>query len=160
MSPAPQPVLRLQDIPARDRGGGIRTIPLVTRRTGSTGFINGYTIFPPLGAVQLHSHNCDECVVLLEGRAIAWIDGVEHALQPGDATFLLPGVPHFFRNVSETEDMRILWIYASIDADRKILATGETRRIDDEHQAAPWRRAMVCRPGLTPRPPASGSRSD
>jgi hypothetical protein len=31
--------------------------------------------------------------------------------------------------------MRILWTYASVDADRTIIATGETRRIDDEHSA-------------------------
>lgn len=136
MSPTQPRILHLQDIPARDRGGGLRTVPLVTRRTGSTGFINGYTTFPPLGAAQPHSHNCDECIVLLEGRAIASIDGVEHALQPGDAAFIPAGVPHFFRNASETEDMKILWTYASIDADRKILATGETHRVDEEHQAA------------------------
>jgi putative monooxygenase len=36
-------VLRPSGIPARQRGGGAKTIPLVTRRTGSTSFINGIT---------------------------------------------------------------------------------------------------------------------
>lgn len=129
-------ILRIDDIPARDRGDGIRTIPLVTRRTGATHFINGYTIFPPLGAVQLHLHNCDECVIVLEGEAVACIDGVEHRLKAGDATFIPAGAAHYFRNVSATEEMKILWTYASIGADRTIVATGKTRLIDDEHTTA------------------------
>jgi hypothetical protein len=31
------------------------------------------------------------------------------------------------------EEMRILWIYATIDATRTIIETGQTRTIDDEH---------------------------
>lgn len=137
MSGARKPaILRAEKIPARDRGDGIRTIPLVTRRTGATQFINGYTIFPPLGAVQLHTHNCDESVIVLEGRAVACIDGVEHALTAGDATFIPTGAAHSFRNSSATEEMKILWTYASIAADRTLVATGKTRLIDDEHAAA------------------------
>ena len=34
-------LLRPSEIPARQRGGGAKTIPLVTRHIGSTSFING-----------------------------------------------------------------------------------------------------------------------
>ena len=128
-------VLRPSEIPARQRGGGAKTIPLVTRRTGSTSFINGITIFEPGAAIPLHSHNCEESVMLLEGQAIAEIDGVEYPITAGDITFIPANLPHRFRNVSTTEGMKILWIYASIDATRTLLETGDTRSIDDEHQA-------------------------
>ena len=62
-------VLRPSAIPARQRGGGAKTIPLVTRRTGSTSFINGITIFEPGAAIPLHYHNCEESVLMLEGNA-------------------------------------------------------------------------------------------
>lgn len=123
------------DIPAVDRGGGVKTIPLLTRKTGATSFINGLTIFPVNGSVPLHKHNCDESVLVLEGEAIAEIAGVENRVFQGDVTFIPEGVHHRFRNVSRTGEMKILWTYASIDADRTIIATGETRRIDDEHSA-------------------------
>lgn len=126
-------VLRPHEIPASDRGGGVRTVPLITRRTGARDFINGYTFFPPLAAVPLHIHNCDESVVLLEGRGVAHIDGVEHEVGPDDATLIPEGTPHFFRNASNTDEMKILWTYASVEANRTIIATGETRLIDDEH---------------------------
>jgi putative monooxygenase len=128
-------ILRPADIPARDRGGGARTIPLVTRGIGATGFINGITIFDPGVSVPLHSHNCEESVMVLEGRAIVEIDGTEHELSAHDVTFLPANVPHRFRNASATERMRILWTYASIDATRTIVATGDTRTIDAEHRA-------------------------
>jgi putative monooxygenase len=128
-------VLRPTEIPARQRGGGAKTIPLVTRRTGSTSFINGITIFEPGAAIPLHFHDCEESVLLLEGTAIAEIDGTEIPVNAGDVTFIPANVPHRFRNVSTTEGMKILWTYASIDATRTLVASGDTRTIDDEHKA-------------------------
>lgn len=128
-------VLRPSEIPARVRGGGAKTIPLVTRHTGSTSFINGMTIFEPGAAIPLHFHNCEESVLLLEGNAIAEIDGAEHPVSAGDVTFIPAGVPHRFRNTSADNGMTILWTYASIDATRTLVGTGDTRPIDDEHKA-------------------------
>jgi quercetin dioxygenase-like cupin family protein len=126
-------VLRPAEIPAAERGGGARTIPLVTRRIGSTSLLNGITSFEPGAAIPLHSHNCEESVVLIEGHAIAEIDGVEHELHPLDTTWIPANVPHRFLNLSTTESMRILWTYASVQATRTLIATGETHPISEEH---------------------------
>jgi putative monooxygenase len=128
-------ILRPSDIPARERGGGARTIPLVGRGIGATSFINGITIFEPGAAIPFHCHNCEEAVMLLDGDAVAEIDGVDHPLLPGDISFIPAGVRHRFRNLSATEPMRILWIYGSPDATRTNLETGATGMIDDEHRA-------------------------
>jgi len=128
-------IFRPSEIPAVARGEGVKTIPLLVRKTGATSFINGVTIFPPSGSVPLHKHNCDESVLVLAGDAVAEIAGEEHQVAEGDVTFIPEGVHHRFRNRSEAEEMKILWTYASVDADRTIIATGETRRIDDEHSA-------------------------
>ena len=133
MSTQPR-IFRPAEIPSVARGGGVRTVPLVTERSGSTSFINGMTIFPPSGSVPLHKHNCDESVLLLDGHAIVEMAGEEHVVAQGDVTFIPEGVHHRFRNASDVSDMTILWTYASVDANRTIIATGETRRIDDEHR--------------------------
>ncbi len=130
-------ILRPSELPATARGGGVSSIPLVTRKTGSTAFMNGITIFPPGGSVPLHKHNCDESVLLLQGSAVAEIAGEDYAICAGDVSFIPEGVHHRFRNASDEHEMKILWTYASVDADRTIIATGETRRIDDEHAVAP-----------------------
>ena len=130
-------ILRPSEIAPRERGGGVRTFPMVNARIGSTRTLSGITEFGPNGAVALHIHNCEETVIVLEGHAVAEIDGVEHALGPADATWIPAGAPHRFRNGSKTDRMRIYWTYASVDATRTVIATGVTTRIDEEHGVAP-----------------------
>lgn len=72
--------------------------------------------------------------MLLEGNAILDIDGEEHVLKAMDTTWIPPNLPHRFRNLSETEPMKILWIYASVQATRTLTETGETRPIAAEHR--------------------------
>ncbi|HZF76562.1 MAG TPA: cupin domain-containing protein [Acetobacteraceae bacterium] len=128
-------VLRPAERPMADRGGGARTIPLVTPSSGAREMLNGITIFDPGAAIGLHFHNCEESVMVLDGDAIAVLDGVEHRLGPGDTTWIRAGVPHFFRNASGSQPMRIFWTYASIEATRTLVATGETRPVAAEHAA-------------------------
>jgi putative monooxygenase len=126
-------VLRPAEIKPAERGGGARTIPLVTKRIGSTSILNGITSFEPGAAIPLHTHNCEESVMVLEGSAIAEIDGVMHELGPHDTTWIPSDVPHRFVNASDTEPMRIFWTYASVDATRTLVETGETRSVAAEH---------------------------
>jgi quercetin dioxygenase-like cupin family protein len=126
-------VLRPADIKSHDRGGGARTTPLVTPGVGSQSFINGITAFDGGVAIPFHSHNCEESVMLLEGHAILDIDGKEIPLQPQDTTWIPPNVPHRFRNLSQTEPMKIFWTYARPDATRTLTETGVTNFVSAEH---------------------------
>jgi len=129
-------LLRLAERPEKDRGGGIRTRPLVTATVGSTQMLNGVTVLDPGAAVPLHIHNCEESVLVLAGAGRVHVDGVEHDVGPNDLSWIPAGVPHFFRNASTTAPLAIFWTYASVDATRTILATGVTTRIDEEHGQA------------------------
>jgi putative monooxygenase len=127
-------ILRPSEIEPHERGGGARTIPLVTRSIGSTSLLNGITEFGPNAAIALHTHNCEESVMVLEGEAIVEIDGVQHRMSATDTTWVPAEVPHRFINASATDRMRIFWTYASVDATRTIVATGETRSVDSERK--------------------------
>ena len=116
-----------------DRGGGNRTIPMVMPSSGTSTVINGITIIAPHSAIQEHYHNCEESILILEGQAIAVIDGEKHHLQAPDVSWVAAGVPHYFQNASDTAPLRIFWTYASISANRTNVATGETRPISAEH---------------------------
>jgi quercetin dioxygenase-like cupin family protein/quinol monooxygenase YgiN len=126
-------VLRPDELPTTDRGGGARTVPLVTSARGATTFLNGMTDFDPGAAIAHHRHNVAESVVVLTGEAIVDIDGERTRLRVHDATFVPAGIPHHFQNASATEPMRILWTYGSPDATRTLLDYGQERRIDTEH---------------------------
>jgi quercetin dioxygenase-like cupin family protein len=125
-------VLRPSELPAHDRGGGARTTALVGPAIGARAFLNGITSLAPGGALPFHSHNCEESVMLLEGEAMLEVDGREIALLPLDTTWIPPSVSHRFRNLSATRPMKILWIYARVDATRTITETGQTRSISAE----------------------------
>lgn len=129
-------VLRPRSLPAVDRGGGARTIPLVVREIGARGFLNGITEFDPGAAIALHTHNCEETVMVIEGRATFEVDGRQYELDAFDATWVPAGVPHRFMNRS-ADRMRILWTYSSIHATRTIVATGETFEIGSARDRAP-----------------------
>ncbi|MFI5615660.1 cupin domain-containing protein [Amycolatopsis sp. NPDC051903] len=132
--PFPSVVLRPAELTPADRGGGARTIPLVSKTVGAEVFLNGMTMFDGGAGIPLHTHNCPESVVILRGEAIVEIDGTEHHLSTWDTTYVDAGVPHRFRNASATEPMRILWTYGSVEATRTIVATGATTRVDAEHR--------------------------
>ncbi|WP_158747714.1 cupin domain-containing protein, partial [Acidisphaera sp. L21] len=100
-------VIRPAEQQVADRGGGARTIPLVTPSTGARQLINGITMIAPGAAIPLHYHDCEESVIVLDGQAVAVIDGAEHSVGPGDTSWIPPGVPHFFRNPSDTVPLRI-----------------------------------------------------
>ena len=131
----PEPaILRPHELKTNDRGGGARTTPLVGPSCGATSFINGITSFAPGAAIAFHSHNCEESVMLLEGEAMLDIEGQPSVrLQALDTTWLPPNLSHRFRNLSDTQPMKILWIYARLDATRTLTESGQTSLVSGEH---------------------------
>jgi len=132
-TPSNAVVLKPEQLPCHERGGGARTTPLIAPSIGASSFITGYTAFEGGTEIPFHSHNCEESVVLIEGRALLDIDGLEIELKAQDVTYIPPNVVHRFRNLSKTEPMKILWIYANVQATRTLTATGVTHPVSAEH---------------------------
>ncbi|MBM9595427.1 cupin domain-containing protein [Roseitranquillus sediminis] len=124
-------ILRPDERPTKDRGNGARTTQLVTRKIGSEAMINGITAFDPGASIGLHFHDCEESVMVIEGTGTVEIDGTRHEMRTGDVTWVPPGVPHRFLNETDAP-MAIFWTYASADATRTLVATGETRKVASE----------------------------
>lgn len=118
-------ILRAAELPSVDRGRGVRTTYLAGSHVGSSRFMNGVTEFDPRASLQTHCHNCEESVVVLEGRAWFDCDGETMELGPGDATWVPAGAWHRFRNASN-DTLRILWTYGSVDPTRTFADSGET----------------------------------
>jgi mannose-6-phosphate isomerase-like protein (cupin superfamily) len=64
-------VIKAAQVEPLGRGGGVVTIPLITRKSAGeeNKITTGISIYPAGTGAPLHSHNCDEHVTLLEGAA-------------------------------------------------------------------------------------------
>jgi HTH-type transcriptional regulator, repressor for puuD len=119
-------LIRPGEIEPFDRGNGVVTLPYVGRWNSEINRITtGQTVFAPGTGLPLHSHNVEESVLILEGEAVAEIDGERFDLVAGDATWVPAGVPHRFLNRG-SGPMRIYWVYGGRDVTRTITETGET----------------------------------
>ncbi len=121
-------IRRFAELPEVDWGRGVSAKILVSAEIGSTNVTTGTTHFAPGAALPLHTHNCDEVVSVIEGEALAEVDGRAYELKPHDTTFVPEGIPHRFVNRGSGR-MSILWSYPSGHVTRTIVDTGQT--IDD-----------------------------
>jgi quercetin dioxygenase-like cupin family protein len=134
VAPGPR-ILRPADLPVINRARGVLTQPLVMADRGSTSLTMGISTFEPGAVIPLHSHNVEEAITILEGEAVAIVDGKEYVVRPYDTTFAPPGIEHHFRNDSE-RPMKFLWTYGGAHVTRTYVETGQTV----EHLSAEDRR--------------------
>ena len=125
------------DIPAHDRGNGVTTRLFCSKGRCAADVTTGTTTLPVGRSVQLHSHNCDEQIVILAGQAEAEFNGTRHPIGPMEVAFIPKDTVHCFHNVG-ADPVLMLFIYGSGAVTRTFAATGETvAHLSDSDLAQP-----------------------
>lgn len=107
-----------------DRGNGVVTHLLVGRHNGAT-ITTGTTTLLAGQSAPWHSHNCDEQIMLLTGKARVEYDDGAFDVGPFDTSFIPAGISHRFVNTGEGP-MVMYFIYDRADVTRTFTQTGAT----------------------------------
>ncbi|MBV9506616.1 MAG: cupin domain-containing protein [Acidobacteriia bacterium] len=81
---------------------GFRRVPYVDHTVGSVHMGVGVCFLAPGGTIQPHLHAFEESFYILEGSVLAKIGERSYALGSGHFGLIHTGVPHCFRNASDT----------------------------------------------------------
>ena len=74
-------------------------------------------MFAPDADILLHTHPCEEIVVILDGEGVAELDGKRYSLQRFDISLVPPSVPHRFLNQSGAP-FTMMYIYPTTEVTR------------------------------------------
>ena len=119
-------ILKIDSLGKFERGDGVVTTLLAgAERTPGAVFTSGLTSFPSGRSAPMHSHNCGEQVIVLEGESEVEVDGKTTRLGKHDSAYIPAGKPHRYRNVGATP-LLILWIYGAEHVTRTFSDTGVT----------------------------------
>ena len=119
-------LVRPEQIAPFSRGAGVTTLPYVGKwNSTESSLTTGITVFAPATGIPLHTHNVEECVLVLDGQATVTIGDDTFDIDAGVSSWVPAGVPHRFVNRGASR-MRIYWVYGGLAVTRTICATGET----------------------------------
>ncbi len=108
------PILRYAETPIDAGDPGVAARRLVNQAMGSRSITMGISTFEPGAGIFLHTHPCEETVVVLDGEAMAELDGEVVTLRQYDTSFVPPRVPHRFWNASD-RPMTMCYFYPMTD---------------------------------------------
>jgi quercetin dioxygenase-like cupin family protein len=112
-------VVRSAEVGPVDRGQGVTSYPITDQGIASQ-LLVGMTVIPVGGAIPWHTHDHEECVVILEGAAMLETRSGREALQPFDASVTPANTEHRYANAG-AQPLRILWIYPELDTHRVLV---------------------------------------
>lgn len=113
-------------------GGGVHTWKATERETAGA-FILFEAVMSRGKVTPLHTHPCDETMIVLEGELLVHVQGEEYLVSRRGVLIAPRGVPHAFMVTSETARMLVLettggseafYRGASITATDEIIAEG------------------------------------
>ena len=88
-------------------GGGVHTWKATEKETGGS-FILFEAVMSGGKVTPLHTHPCDETMVVLEGELLVHVQGEEYLVARNGVLVAPRGVPHAFMVTSETARMLVL----------------------------------------------------
>jgi quercetin dioxygenase-like cupin family protein len=116
-------VVRFSEISPYELSPGALFRDLFASRLGSVGICGGYGIFAPGSSLPCHTHQFDESITIIQGKAVCLVQGQPYQLSDCDTALVPEGLPHRFLNQSD-DPMAMIWVYAGKEPERTIVESG------------------------------------
>jgi quercetin dioxygenase-like cupin family protein len=97
---------------APEQSGGVARRTFVSAAVGSRGLSTGTDTLAPFARTPFHQHPCSEAITVLEGEAVASIDGCIHRLGKLDCIHVPAFAPHEIANPSGVQEAVLHWALA------------------------------------------------
>lgn len=72
-----------------------------------------YTVQPLAGRKEASVHHGEEFLYVLQGTIEFCLDNIDYTLHPGDSVHYYSSVPHKWRNPSEQQVAKMIWVYTN-----------------------------------------------
>jgi quercetin dioxygenase-like cupin family protein len=119
----PEHIMRFDQAPKYELSEGAIFTDLFGSKFGAVGICGGYGKFAPGSSLPCHSHDYDESITIVAGKAVCQVKGKEYELSGCDTALVPTGRPHRFINRSN-EPMAMIWLYGGGEPQRTVLQAG------------------------------------
>ena len=127
------PIIRYAEAEVDRSDPGVAARRLVNKYMGSKSFTAGISTFEPGSGIFMHTHPCEEIVVILDGEAVGEVDGKLTKVGMYDISFVPPGVPHRFLNKSDAP-FTMMYIYPTAEVTRDPVDRADAPTGGTEHR--------------------------
>ncbi len=110
-------VIRFQQTTPSSHDPAIQARRMVNRSMGAKSVSSGISIFSPGAEIFLHTHPCEEVIVILDGEAACELNGEKFTVGKHDMVMVPTRVPHRFWNESDLP-FTMLYFYPSVEVTR------------------------------------------
>ncbi len=116
----PESIVRFKQSAVYELSDNAFFTDLFARRFGAIGVCGGHGRFLRDASLPCHTHDFDESITIVKGKATCMVRGRRYELNGYDTAFIPRGTPHRFLNESP-EEMAMIWVYAGEEPDRRII---------------------------------------
>ena len=113
-------VIRSTDVLFKERSPGVQARQLVNQEKGAVAATVGELVMAPGTSLDLHIHDTEEVIVIIEGTATLICGGDTETIEAGDAVLAPASISHLIANRSQ-KPMKFLFFFPTVNVQRELV---------------------------------------
>lgn len=110
-------IVKKEDAIQRELVPGLFQIHYIDKYNGAGGVSMGVVTIMPGAGLKTHVHKLEDAMVVIEGKGLFILEGVEYPIEEGMGLLAPAGKPHGLKNNGDSP-LRIVYTWPSVDVER------------------------------------------